>query len=236
MNDLPHWDDMPMPDDTLGDMQDLLSGQRDLFTTQGLPAPQILTKAERHQQLLAGLHKESLTSLMPTLPPPDTTVWIINNGSGAERIQGRIVEAFDFGAFIVHLMGLVGTPCQLHASTWAMNRNHALMFERALNDGAFNRFVLFVDPYLSQRTPDVHSIIANAVLAHPDTARYLAFKNHAKIACLSGEHGIVTVASSANFSAQPRVEQYTVSTSNEVYEFFKREFFDEMLARADAIK
>lgn len=58
--------------------------------------------------------------------------------------------------------------------------------------------------------------------------RFMAFKNHVKAIAIQHGDSYCTITGSANLSAQPRCEQYVLTTSPDVYRFFVAEFFEAM--------
>jgi hypothetical protein len=108
-----------------------------------------------------------------------------------------------------------------------MNRNHALTLVEMLDAGALARLTVLTDPYFKRRESSVCAELIIGMQRHPDRARFLAFKNHVKAICISNadESRVVTVTGSANLSAQPRAEQYVLTTDPGVFRFFVDEFF-----------
>ena len=202
-----------------------------LTTARQLDAPKIYIKKTAERRMVNGLKKQALNRLIPQLPPPDTDMYIIGNGAGAEVKHGINPEAFDFGTFLSFIIDILGHGCIAHISTWTMNRNHALNMIEMLDDGRLSQLSVLTDPYFQTREPSVAAILIEGILKHGDNSRYLAFKNHCKIIAVSDEKGenYCTITGSANLSAQPRCEQYVLTTSPEVYHFFINQFFKAMM-------
>lgn len=178
-----------------------------------------------------GLKKQALNELIPTLPPPDTDVYVVSNGAGAEVRHGINPKAFDFGTFIPHLVEMLGnSDCTLYVSTWVMNRNHANTLIEMLNDKRIAALTVVTDPYFKRREAAVCTTLLNGMEPFGKAARFIAFKNHVKAICIANADNtrFVTVTGSANLSAQPRCEQYILTTAPDVYQFFVTEFFEAM--------
>jgi hypothetical protein len=210
----------------------LFNDQRDLETADNLPTSKAHTRRGAQRVFINGLKKEALSQLVPTMPPPNTDVYVIGNGAGAEKkwIAGGIDNtAFDFGTFIPHLTSLFDQPtgCTAYISSWTMNRNHALSLIEMLDDGRLTKLTVFTDPYFQRREPAVATTLIQGLQRHQQT--YLAFKNHCKIIALASGEQTCVVTGSANLSAQPRCEQYVLTTAPAVYGFFVQEFFEAML-------
>jgi hypothetical protein len=217
------------------DLEDILDPDRTLQANRTLARPLKHSRRGAKRQFKNGLKKQALNHLIPVLPPPDVDLYVVGNGAGAEKMwePGGIDQtAFDFGTFIPHVVDLMGAQgCIAWVSTWTMNRNHALTMIEMLDDGRLGQLTVFTDPYFQRREASVFAELVLGLDRHPESARYLAFKNHVKTMCIAtpDESRTVTITGSANLSAQPRCEQYVLTTAPDVYNFFKTEFFLEML-------
>ena len=60
----------------------------DLETAAQLRQPLKYERKEAKRLFTNGLKKQALTELIPALPPPDTDVYLIGNGAGAEVRHG----------------------------------------------------------------------------------------------------------------------------------------------------
>jgi hypothetical protein len=219
-----------MMDDLFADMDALVTAD-ELETTRQLDRPLVYARREAKRQFINGLRRQALTDLIPTLPPPDTDLYVVGNGAGAERRSavGGIAECFDFGTFIPHLVEMLGGQgCIAHVSTWVMNRNHALNLIEMLDDGRIARLTVLTDPYFKTREAANCATLITGMQRHGQRARFLALKNHVKAICIASADGsrTATVTGSANLSAQPRCEQYVLTTDPGVYQFFVTQFFE----------
>jgi hypothetical protein len=210
---------------------DLLNDDVDIHSSDNLKRPKTHLRKEVTRIFVNGLKKEAMTKLIPTLPPPNTDMYIIGNGSGAEIKHGNVSDAFDFGTFIPYLVELLGNVDVIaYVSTWAMNRNHALNLIEMLDNGNIKTLKVVTDPYFTRRESAVANTLIEGIQRHNQT--FLTFKNHVKAICLLAPDGrTVTVTGSANLSSQPRCEQYNLTTAPDVYNFFVADFFEEMIKR-----
>lgn len=206
---------------------------RGLEMNQTLPAS-FSMEQRRKYRTVNGLKRESLRDLIGTLPDEDTDIYILSNGVGARDKMGRDRGAFDFGAFLAVLMDMVapGVCAAVYVSTWTLNKKAAAGMVDLMEAGRIGSLVLLTDPYLNTREPEV----AYFLLSHMAERgyQYVGFKNHAKIIAVgnpvTGRCAVVT--GSANLSSQPRVEQFIVSTSPQVFKFFVENLFEWAVAAA----
>lgn len=204
----------------------------DYEVTSARQLPRPVTYARRHARrtFISGLKKEALTALIPELPPPDVDLYVIGNGAGAEIRHGINPQAFDFGSFIPHIVRMLGDHnCIAYVSTWTMARQHSLTLLQMVDDERLCRLTVLTDPYFQRREAAIAAELITGLQARQQ--RYLAFKNHVKcIAIATGDESrTCVVTGSANLSAQPRCEQYVLTTAPDVYRFYRDEFFERML-------
>ena len=223
------------------DLNDLDLNALDIFslsdteyeTSRQLAAPRRYARKVARRQFINGLKKEALTDLIPVLPPPDTDLYVIGNGAGAEIRHGLNPQAFDFGTFIPYLVDMLGGEgCTAYVSSWTMNENHIKAMGAMLDDDRLARLTVLADPYFQRRTPSNYAQLIHIIQQHAPRARYLSFKNHVKCIALSNAAGtqFCTITGSANLSAQPRCEQYVLTTDPGVYGFMVNDFFEVMLS------
>ena len=171
--------------------------------------------AEKRISVLA-LHQEALADIVGAIPEPGTSLHIVNNASA------------DFWDFIPYLASLMG-PAHMHASTWSMNRTNAREMLELLDRGQLLDVALLTGSYFKTREHAVYATLAAGLLERGQ--RILAFWNHAKILVLQNERAAIVVEGSANFTQNPRIEQYVVTHSRELAEFH-RSWMEEMFIDA----
>lgn len=112
-----------------------------------------------------------------------------------------------------------------------MNENHVKSMVEMLTDGRLSDLAVMVDPYFARRTPAIYAQLITGLQAHG--GRFKAFKNHCKIIAIAAPDGrTCVIMGSANLSAQPRTENYTLSTAPDLYQWVRDEFFERMLTNA----
>lgn len=205
-------------------------GNMEIETARQLDSPKVYARREEKRKLVSGLKKESLSRLLPALPEPGETVWIIGNGAGAEHkhAPGGVSDSPDFGTFIPVLLEYLGNKdCVAYISTWTLNLGHAQAMLECLDDGRLKSLTVCTDPYFKRRTPGVANFLIAGLIDRGQT--FLCWKNHVKAVCIEAPDGrTVTVTGSANLNAQPRCEAYVLTTAPDVYRFFRDDFFHAM--------
>lgn len=211
---------------------DWLTSGDELETARQLDRPKIHRHRIDRREFISGLKKEALDTLIPELPPPDVDLYVIGNGSGAEIRHGVNPLAFDFGSFLPHVVRMLGDQgCTAYVSSWTMSELHVKTMIEMLADGRLDRLTVFADPYFARRTPAIYAQLVTGLAAYPGRGQYLAFKCHCKIIAIADHEAkrFCSISGSANLSAQPRTEQYVLTTSQDVFDFYRVEFFEAML-------
>lgn len=196
----------------------------------GFEKPKRLSYAVKNRVFLADYAKQSLNDLIPELPDKDHDLLIFTNGSGATfKTSQHEAHAYEIGHFIPFLVDKLKTPCEAYISTWTMNRAHAENLLEMLNNGLLWRLWIFTDQYFVRRESANANLLKLGLSEHKE-GRFLAFKNHAKLIALRNKQGdCVSIMTSANLSAQPRVEQLNLTTNPDVYQFIVEHFFRAIL-------
>lgn len=217
-------DDFDLPDNDYSWID-----HEDFVTTDNLPAPIRFDRKRNKAIYINGLKKQALSELITELPPPDTDIYILSNGSGGTYSLGDPnPKAFEFGHFIPVLCEMLGNKgIVAYVSTWTMNRWHALNMLQMLDTGILKSLSVLTDPYFLQRESVVANTLVEGLMKR--NQRFKAFKNHVKSVCLSNGKNQVCILASANLSAQPRAENFTLSTDPQLHNFMINEFFEVML-------
>lgn len=220
------------------DLPDLMTGfddSADNVTHEHIALSLKLERKAARREFVTGLRHEALIQLIPALPAPDSDVFIISTGDGAQGRQGRKERNFDFGDFLPHAQRLLGHGCTAYLSTWCCNHDHAQTMLDMLKSGQLDRFTFFSDPYFMSRTPAIATTLFNGLAEYPDRARWKLFKNHTKIIALESADGQrhCTVMGSANLNMQPRAENYILTTAPDVFAWSRDSFFEPMLTRKE---
>lgn len=161
-------------------------------------------KALKREFLKAGRLKD-VALILPSIPEPGTSVHIIGNGK------------YDFFDWLPHLLGLLPEPAEGWLSTWTMNRGNAVDLLQILDAGQLTAVTMLTGLYFKRREAAVYATLYEGLQQRGQ--RYLAFLNHTKLILLrSGRHAL-TVEGSANFTSNPRLEQYVISNDRELLAF-----------------
>lgn len=135
---------------------------------------------------------------------------------------------YDYWNVIVEAVKAAGGAEEFYGSTWTMNRNNVLELLELYDKGIVKKFSILTGTYFKSRETSVYAQLINGIAKRGQ--RYVAFINHTKIALIkNGDHRIV-MEGSANFTANPRLENFIIANNPGLYEFH-RTWMEEMLEK-----
>lgn len=158
--------------------------------------------------------KQALSTWLTHLPEQNETWHIVSDAT------------YDFWTWTPVILDMLNPPCELYGSTWTMNRDNALEALELFDNELLNHVVILTGDYFKRRESAVYAEIYEGLLSRKQ--RYAAFKNHAKVLLISDGNCWLTIEGSANFTSNPRRENYTFTNDKELYLFHKA-WMDEIL-------
>ncbi len=133
---------------------------------------------------------------------------------------------YDFFMLVELAIEKIGKSKEFYASTWTINREYVLRIFELYDSGAIGSINFLSGVYFKSRETAVYAQLLNGVRERGQ--RYRAFQNHAKVVLLQRDDDYIVIEGSANFTGNPRTENFTITNSKELY-LFHRKWFDEML-------
>lgn len=107
-------------------------------------------------------------------------------------------------------------------STWCMARPDVEEIHGWLRDGLLGVVDWYVGEIFPGSYTDEYELIGRIVAEHG--GRVCVARNHSKVIAATGPQGSFVVESSANLNTNPRIEQTTITRSEDLY-FFYQDFF-----------
>lgn len=157
-----------------------------------------VSRRERAEDLIADLE----------LPGPDETIHVISNAQ------------YDYFNVIIAAARKHAPILEFYGSTWTMNKFNVDDLIKAMDDGTIQKVSILTGTYFKARESSVYAQLITALAKHKQ--RYTAFINHTKICLLKSQDGTHLVfEGSANFTHNPRLENYIICNNQELYEFHK---------------
>lgn len=155
-----------------------------------------------------GMKRQHLTELLKAVPEPEEYVHIISNGR------------YDYYTFIPVFNDLVGKIEELWGSTWTMNRNNAEDLLHRFDIGLIKSIHVITGIYFKRRETAVYATLVQGLAKRGQ--HYNSTENHAKVLLIRTEDNrYFVIEGSANWTANPRIEQNIVVQSKTLYDFHK---------------
>lgn len=197
------------------DVGDLLSGATpDLETAKNIERPQLHSRRPARTLRLAS-KQEELEAFFTRLPAAGESLHIVSNGS------------FDYWCFVPVSLRLLGRAAEeFYGSTWTMNRDNVGELLTLFDKGKIKRAAVLTGTYFKRRESAVANTLIEGLRARGQ--RYVAFQNHAKVMLLAAPPDYLVMEGSANFTANPRLEQTVYSNDRALFDFH-REWMESML-------
>ena len=100
-----------------------------------------------------------------------------------------------------------------------MSYRNAVEMLELYDKGKISNIALMTGLYFKRRETAVYATILQGLKKRKQ--RYAAFKNHAKIILMAAKSNFITIEGSANFTGNPRLEQYVLTNDKILYEFHR---------------
>jgi hypothetical protein len=162
------------------------------------------------------LRQEKLEDFFQELPAPGESIHMVSNGT------------FDYWNLCPVMLRLLNRPATFYGSTWTMNRSNVLQLLNLFDQKKLTSVAMFAGLYFKRREPAIYSVLASGLIDRGQ--RFLCFENHAKIMLIGADPDWIVIEGSANFTANPRLEQNTVTNDRQLFHFHK-EWMDDLLAK-----
>ena len=176
-----------------------------------------LKQSSQKSKMISGMKKEVLTDLLPTLPEPDEYYHIVSNGK------------FDYFTFLPVILDKVKHISEFYGSTWTMNRQNVTELIQFIDNCQIYKCTILSGTYFKRRETSVYATLLHGLTKRG--MRYMACENHTKIMLMQSDHGHYVIEGSANWTANPRIEQNILANSESLYNFH-REWMEEIFRGA----
>ncbi len=167
-------------------------------------------------EMINMMKKEHLQEILFSKPSYNSALHLISNGT------------YDYFTFIPVLINFIGYSDEFYGSTWTLNRNNCVEMFKLYDCGLIKNIHMFTGTYFKRRESAVYATLLQGIQERKQ--HYKCFENHAKIVLLcnhnSGDYFVVE--GSANFTANPRTEQYVITNNKELF-YFHKKWMDKIL-------
>jgi hypothetical protein len=157
--------------------------------------------------LINGLKQELLSNLLGRLPEESEYIHLISNGK------------YDYYTFIPTILNHVGHIDEFWGSTWTMNRANLEDLFNLFDSGKIDTMNIITGLFFKRRETSVYATLVEGMVKRGQ--KYISCENHAKILLIRSGEKYYVVEGSANWTANPRIEQNMITQSKELYNFHK---------------
>ena len=168
-----------------------------------------MVRADLKREVLTMTKREALGDLMKAKPPIGSATHAISNGR------------YDFWTWVPTLLDFIGHADEFYGATWTLNRENCKDMFRLYDEGRIKTIGFLTGTYFKRREAAVYATLMTGIQDRGQ--RYVCLENHAKVVLManhaSGDY--LVVEGSANFTANPRIEQYCIVNDRVVYDFHK---------------
>jgi hypothetical protein len=192
----------------IADSLDLFAIEPEASQSAVMPDTAVLTRHDVQRRYVALMKRQHLREAMIRPPTAAETMHIISNGN------------YDYWTYVPVLIDWLGGQIdELWCSTWTISREIVTEIFELMDTGRAENVTILTGLTLKNRKPAIAALLT-AGLARRG-GRYLATRNHAKIALLRAGDRTLAMEGSANFTNNPRVEQCMITGDPELFNFHR---------------
>lgn len=154
------------------------------------------------------LKRENVLKLITYLPESGESLHIVSNGG------------FDYFTILPHIIEMTGLRVdEFYFSTWTLSITNVEAILNLYDRGIFANIHALTGDYMKTRESNVYN---NLLTGLEKRGQKLSNnKNHSKVTLMAIAENRFIIEGSANFTANPRIEQFILSNNVELYEFHK---------------
>jgi len=157
---------------------------------------------------------DASAALSGNLPKPGQSIHFITNAR------------YDFWMVVRCAIEIIGKVKYFYGSTWTMNRENVQELLTLYDDGTIENISMLTGLYFKRRESAVYAQLLAGLEERGQ--RFNSFRNHAKVILLQSGDDYIVMEGSANFTANPRLENFCIINDKKLYDFHK-EWMEEML-------
>lgn len=178
-------------------------------------------RADLKHKTISATKKERLAEVMPALPASGECFHIVSNGD------------FDYWTWVPVMVGYMTRADEFYGSTWTVNRRNVMDLLEMLDDGRIGKASFLTGVYFKRRESAVYATLLQGLARRG--MRFACLENHAKVTLLANHEAgtYLVLEGSANYTANPRIEQNIIANDRALYEFH-RGWLEECLSHGDA--
>jgi len=192
-----------LADFALSGTEDLMPEELPTFESTARITPAAY-RARAKAKMINAMREQTLAEILPELPQEDEYIHIISNGD------------YDYYNFVPLFVERLGTIDELWGSTWTMNRANVENLLAQYDAGKIRKIRIITGLFFKRRETAVYATLVEGLTKRGQ--KYVATENHAKVLLIKSGSKHYVVEGSANWTANPRIEQNIVAQSKGLYD------------------
>jgi hypothetical protein len=159
---------------------------------------------------------EAVSNVLTELPESDEAIHLVSNGN------------FDYFNIIPRVIDLSCPASEFWFSTWTLSVTNVESILSMLDANLIGSVNALTGDYMKTRESNVYFSLLDGLKKRGQ--RMSNNKNHAKVRLLKCGDAHYVIEGSANFTANPRIEQFFITNHQGLYEFHK-EWMDTVISK-----
>lgn len=156
-----------------------------------------------------------IDKILEELPLVDESLHIVSNGT------------FDYFNLIPRTIELANQNVEtFYFSTWTMSHQNVISILEMFDQGIFKNIHALTGEYFKSRETAVYYILEMGIKER--NQKLFSNKNHTKVTLLEIGNDYYVIEGSANFTANPRIENFIITNSKELF-YFHKEWMDTLI-------
>lgn len=132
-------------------------------------------------------------------------------------VTQKSINPYGFLLWIIEKYGVIE---ELHIATYRISEKATLNLKSLLEDKQILKFTLLVNDNYETLMKDKAILLIN-LNKENDNFKLMKKSSHAKVTLVKTKNEYIVISGSGNYSNNPKIEQYTIMNSKELYNFNK---------------
>lgn len=154
----------------------------------------------------------------------DNILPIIEKGTVYNLVTQKVINPY---LFILQALKS-GNIKHLYIATYAINTKAGQILFRLMDEGKIEKWTLLVNENMKYRMKGKEIWFLEEEKKRLNF-RIIKKRNHSKITLIEQEGRTITISGSGNYSENPKIEQYTISADDDLFEFHKSWIEDDFI-------
>jgi len=145
-----------------------------------------------------------------------------NNGfpQQKEYLAVKTSGETDAGSFFSYALEEWDQITEMYLATWTISISNIKRITEAIESGKLKKLVMVFSSTLKPANPSLYSRLVSSLIKF-DNVKLKEVNSHAKTYSISNGKDFITISGSANWSKNPRIENYLIINDKELFDHHK---------------